>query len=134
MKNTMNALIVPAAALILVLGLLVPIFNTIQGERCSLAFSKIMESDLLGVQAPDQVLEAHAETLNYLMKHPRQTLRICLAYAAENPRDPKLELNAVLAEKAYEGIRSEKLELVSADIHRSILMADPELYQELTTN
>ncbi len=133
MKNSLNALIMPAIVLILTVGLVLPVFNTIQEERCRLAFSEVVESDLVESETASQALSHHSKAVGYLMKHPRQTLKNCLAYESENPESTDHDLIIVLAGTAYEQIRHHKLPADVIHLKQEIQNTDPELYQDLTT-
>ena len=131
MNKNLSALVIPAAVMILTVGFLLPIFNTIQEERCSLSFSEVIESDLLGNEAANHSLTDHAKAVAYLMKHPKQTLKNCLAFEAENPSSTKQELLLKLASNAYGKLRHRDLPTGLIDLNETIRNLDPKLYGEL---
>lgn len=131
MKKSLNILVIPMAVLILTFGFLLPIFNTIQEERCILAFSEIVESDLLHVESADETLKDHPDTIAYLMKHPRQTLKLCLSYEAENPESEQLKLVTTIGMDAYERIAHSTGSNDSGSLSAMLKNEHPKLYEEL---
>lgn len=117
--------------LILTLGVILPIFKTIQDERCSLAFSKVIESDLLLAKSIEQIITEQTETIDYLMKHPKQTLKNCVEYETQNPENPKSEILIKLAGPAYKKITNEDLPKETVCLNKTIQISNPELYEEL---
>lgn len=131
MNKSLNALVIPVIVLILVVGVLLPIFSTIKEERCSLAFSKVIESDLLLSKSPEQIIAEQSDTIAYLMKYPKQTLKNCIAYEDENLNSSKDDLIWNLAKIAYGQITNENLPEEPEKLNEFIKAKNPELYAEL---
>lgn len=130
MKN-LRSLSVSVAVLILILGVLLPIFATVQEERVYLAYTELMESDILDDKMPRIVLNDNSEQFVYLMKHPKETLKNCLKYELENPEGAKLLLNTTLGIMAFQKITDEKSMYDALSLNATVQKQDPKLYEEL---
>ncbi len=130
MKN-LRSLVAPIAVLIITLGVAIPMYGAIQEERQYLAFSGVMEADLLNNQESSRIMENNAAHVDYLLKHPRQTLKACLQYEIDNPEDARWELILLLGGMAYQKIEDEKLVTDGVSLIRSLKEQNPELYDVL---
>lgn len=98
----LKRLFVPVAALIFILGLVLPVFNLIQEERCSLMFSEIVTSDIVGIGiSATETIWSHPQQISYLMKHPEQTLKNCMDFEDASPDTEQKDLNSELAKMAF---------------------------------
>lgn len=131
MKN-LRSLGISVAVLILILGVAMPIFTTIQEERVNLAFFELMESEIMYTGGSMIRLDQSNEPFAYLMKHPKQALKICLSYEAENPEDEKLLLNTTLGMMAYRQIHDQEFALDGLSLNDTVKKQDPKLYRQLT--
>lgn len=129
--KTIRSISVSVTVLILLIGVALPIFSTVQDERIYLAYTKLMETDIMGAQSPQIILDASNEPFEYLMKHPQKTLKRCLNYEAENPEDSKLLLNTTLGVMAYQKINDSKFSINGYSLNETIKKEDPKLYEQL---
>lgn len=132
MGKYLKVILLPTMLLVLIVGCLVPVYNTIKEERCNLALMTLMESDLLNIKSADQIFAEHPDSVAYLMNHPKSTLEICLDYEAENHQSENTVLLHTLAAKAYSKITSGVLPKNKDNLKEMLQVTNPELYEELT--
>jgi len=91
----------------------------------------VIESDLLLSKSTEQILSEQSETIDYLMKHPKQTLKSCIAYEDNNLNESKNDLMWNLAKTAYGQITNENLPEEPKNLNEFLKTKNPELYAEL---
>ncbi len=130
--TNLRSLVISIAVLILMVGVAVPIFNTIQEERVNLAFFELMESEILETGGSKVRLDESNEPFVYLMKQPKQALKKCLRYETENPDAENLLLNTTLGMMAYRQIHDQEFALDGLSLNETVKKQDPKLYEQLT--
>ncbi len=132
MGKYLKVILLPTILLILIVGCLVPVYNTLKEERCNLALMTLLESDLLNIKSADLIFAEHPDSVAYLMNHPKTTLKICLDYEAENPEGENTVLIHTLTAEAYSKVTSGVLPKDKGNLKEMLQATNPELYKELT--
>lgn len=127
----LKGLVLPAVVLLLAAGVVMPILEAVQAERCQISHSEILEADLLGVRQADEILEQHPDQTAYLLKHPLKLLSICLAAEPELATDQQRRLNRLLAAAAYERLTDRALDESPGSIRETLSRQDPKLSERL---
>lgn len=130
MNRNLKVILLPTVFLILVIGCLVPGYRAFQEERCNLAWLTLVESDLLDTKSADEIFAEHPESVAYLLKHPKMTLRICLRHD-ENTESQDAAVLYALAGRAYEKVTKNKLPMDQSSLKEAVRAGSPELYEEL---
>lgn len=127
----LKGLMLPAVVLLAAVGVVLPILEAVQEERCQVFHAAVIEADLLGIGSADEILEQHPDQTAYLLKHPLKLLRICLAAEPELATDQQRRLNRLLAAAAYESLTDRALDESPESIRETLSRQDPKLSKKL---